>query len=231
MNNEAEYEALITGLDLAKSLDVKDIQVMSDSQLVVRQMNGSYEARDQRMSVYLIKAKQLQSTFDKFTIEQVPRSENARADALANLGSTTTSGLKSIQIVHLMSPTIQETEMLALVDHRINWMEPIFNYLQADVLPDDRSEARRIKAKAVKFCIIYGKLYKKSFTGPYLKCVTPREAYDVLKILHYEECGNHYGARSLSNRAITVGYYWPTMRTDSQNHVKSCDKCQRFAPI
>ena len=58
-NNEAEYEALIAGLDLAKSLDVKDIQVMSDSQLIVRQMNGSYEARDQRMSAYLIKAKQL----------------------------------------------------------------------------------------------------------------------------------------------------------------------------
>ena len=81
---------------------------MSDSQLVVRQMNGSYEARDQRMSAYLIKAKQIQSTFDKFSIEQIPRSENARADALANLGSTTTSGSKSIPVVHLMSPTIQE---------------------------------------------------------------------------------------------------------------------------
>ncbi|KAK1563413.1 hypothetical protein Q3G72_027250 [Acer saccharum] len=47
MNNEAEYEALIVGLDLAESLDVKDIRVLSDSQLVVRQMNGTYEARDQ----------------------------------------------------------------------------------------------------------------------------------------------------------------------------------------
>ena len=130
-----------------------------------------------------------------------------------------------------MSPTIQEVEILAPVDHRINWMEPIFNYLQADILPDDRTEARRIKAKAVKFCILYGKLYRKSFTGPYLRYVSPREAYDVLKSLHYEECGNHSGARSLSNRAITAGYYWPTMRTDSQNHVKSCDKCQRFAPV
>ncbi|KAK1563196.1 hypothetical protein Q3G72_023904 [Acer saccharum] len=183
------------------------------------------------MSAYLTKAKQLQSTFDEFTVQQIPRSENARADALASLGSTTTNGSKSIPVVHLMSPTIQEAEILAPIDHRRSWMEPIFNYLQADILPGDRSEARKIKAKAVKFFIIYGKLYKKSFTGPYLRCVTPREAYDVMKSLHYEECGNHSGACSFSNRAITVGYYWPTMRSNSQNHVKSCDKCQRFAPI
>ncbi|KAK0570410.1 hypothetical protein LWI29_000764 [Acer saccharum] len=194
-------------------------------------MNGTYEARDQRMSAYLNKAKQLQSTFDEFSIEQIPRSENTRADALASLGSTTTNGSKSIPIVHLTSPSIQETEILAPVDNGRSWIEPIFSYLQADILPDDRAEAKKIKAKAAKFCILYGKLYKKSFTGPYLRCVTPREAYDVLKSLHYEECGNHSGTRSLSNKAITAGYYWPTMRTDSQNHVKSCDKCQRFAPV
>ncbi|KAK0572810.1 hypothetical protein LWI29_037640 [Acer saccharum] len=223
-NNETEYKALIAGLDIVKSLDMKSIKVLSDSQLVVRQMNGTYEARDQRMSAYLNKAKQLQSTFDEFSIEQIPRSENTRADALASLGSTTTNGSKSIPIVHLTSPSIQETEILAPVDNGRSWIEPIFSYLQADILPDDRAEARKIKAKVAKFCILYGKLYKKSFTGPYLRCVTPREAYDVLKSLHYEECGNHSGARSLSNRAITVGYYWPTMRTDSQNHVKSCCK-------
>ncbi|KAK0601898.1 hypothetical protein LWI29_028584 [Acer saccharum] len=110
-------------------------------------------------------------------------------------------------------------------------MEPIFNYLKADILPDNIAEARRIKTKAAKFCILYGKLYKKSFTGPYLRCVTNREAYDVLKSLHHEECRNHSGTRSLSNRAITAGYYWPTMRTDSQNYVKLCDKCQQFTTV
>ncbi|KAK0589707.1 hypothetical protein LWI29_017611 [Acer saccharum] len=230
-NNEAEYEALIAGLDLAKSLSVKIIKVRSDSQLVVRQVNGTYEARDQRMSAYLNKVKKLQSPFDEFSIEQIPRSENTRADALANLGSTTTNSSKSVPIIHLMSPSIQESETVAPVDNGRSWIEPIFNYLQADILPGDRTEARRIKAKAAKFCILYDKLYKKSFTGPYLRCVTPREAYDILKSLHQEECGNHSGARSLSNRAITAGYYWPTMRVDSQNHVKACDKCQRFAPM
>ncbi|KAK0593633.1 hypothetical protein LWI29_020599 [Acer saccharum] len=157
-NNEAEYEALIAGLDLAKSLNVRSIKVLSDSQLVVRQINGTYEARDRRMLAYLNKVKQLQSTFDEFSIEQIPRTENTRADALANLGSTTTNNSKSIPIVHLMSPCIQESEILAPVDNGRSWIEPIFNYLQADILPDDRVEAREVKVKSAKFYILYGKL-------------------------------------------------------------------------
>ena len=158
------------------------------------------------MTAYLVKAKQIQSTFDEFNIEQIPRSENSRADALAYLGSTTTGRSKSIPVVHLTTPTIQAKEIIAPVDYTRNWMDPLLDYLRADILPGDRTEARKIKAKAVKFYILYGKLYKKSFTRPYLRCVDPREAYDVLKSLHYEECENHSEARSLSNRAIMAVY-------------------------
>ncbi|KAK4841852.1 hypothetical protein QYF36_011535 [Acer negundo] len=210
-NNEAEYEALIARLDLAKSLNVRNIKVLSNSQLVIRQLNETYEARDRRMSAYLNKVKHLQSTFDEFSIEQIPRAENTRADALASLGSTTT---KQFKVGSHSPPHV-----------------PIYSRIRNIGTSRQRVEARKIKAKSAKFCILYGKLYKKSFTGPYLRCVTPREVYDVLKSLHYEECGSHSSPRSLSNRAITAGYYWPTIRTDSQNHVKSCDKCQRFATV
>uniref|UniRef100_A0A803PKJ1 Integrase catalytic domain-containing protein n=1 Tax=Cannabis sativa TaxID=3483 RepID=A0A803PKJ1_CANSA len=52
-NNEAEYEALIAELDLAKELNVKNIKVNSDSQLVVNKFNGSYQAKDSKMMAYL----------------------------------------------------------------------------------------------------------------------------------------------------------------------------------
>ena len=52
-NNEAEYEALITGLRLAKDLDVQDLEVYSDSQIVVQQVKGEYEAREQSLQRYL----------------------------------------------------------------------------------------------------------------------------------------------------------------------------------
>ncbi|KAL5844861.1 hypothetical protein ACOSQ4_010819 [Xanthoceras sorbifolium] len=86
-NNEAEYEALIAGLTLAKDLHVERIKVRSDSQLIVKQLQGSYQARDLKMSAYLTLVKELQASFESFDIEQIPRSENTHADALANLGS------------------------------------------------------------------------------------------------------------------------------------------------
>ncbi|KAL5847401.1 hypothetical protein ACOSQ3_010925 [Xanthoceras sorbifolium] len=86
-NNEAEYKALIAGLTLAKDLHVERIKVRSDSQLIVKQLQGSYQARDLKMSAYLTLVKELQASFESFDIEQIPRSENTHADALANLGS------------------------------------------------------------------------------------------------------------------------------------------------
>ncbi|XP_062114208.1 uncharacterized protein LOC133825259 [Humulus lupulus] len=63
-NNESEYEAMIAGLGLAQDMGVKKIMVFSDSQLVVNQMQDSYQAWDNKMTAYLNKTKELQSIFD-----------------------------------------------------------------------------------------------------------------------------------------------------------------------
>ena len=73
-------------------------------------------------------------------------------------------------------------------------------------LPSYKNEARRLQAKAACFTILDGRLLRRSFSSPYLKCMTPTEANYVLVELHEEECGNHFGGRSLANRALTVGY-------------------------
>ena len=52
-NNEAEYEALLKGLELAKSLGVESVFVRGDSQLVIGQVNGTYESKEERMKRYL----------------------------------------------------------------------------------------------------------------------------------------------------------------------------------
>ena len=83
-----EYEALIAGLVLAKDIGIKKIDIHSDSQLVVNQLLGTYQARDLKMASYLDLMKTLQSAFKKFNIVQVSRLENNHADALANLESS-----------------------------------------------------------------------------------------------------------------------------------------------
>ncbi|XP_071727931.1 uncharacterized protein [Rutidosis leptorrhynchoides] len=86
-NNEAEYEALLAGLRLAKSIDVQQLTAYVDSQLVASQLNGSFEARDTSMKKYLALAKLLVKNFVTFEIKQLPHNRNKKADALSKLAS------------------------------------------------------------------------------------------------------------------------------------------------
>ena len=77
-NNEAEYEALISGLQVSLDLGVKHIEVKTDSLLIVNQVNGSFCAKDQWMFLYLDVINSLRSKFDSFKIEQIPRELNTQ---------------------------------------------------------------------------------------------------------------------------------------------------------
>ncbi|KAJ9535409.1 hypothetical protein OSB04_un001477 [Centaurea solstitialis] len=140
-NNEAEYEALIAGLDMAYDLGARWLHVRSDSLLVVNQINGEFQAKDSKMISYLKIAKDKIARFDKFSIEQIPRDLNMQADALANLGSAFNEpALESVPIIHLMSPTIEEVQV---IEENHDWSSDIWNYLKNDQLPEDKLEARQ----------------------------------------------------------------------------------------
>ena len=86
-NNEVEYEAVIAGLNLSHSLEVDQLEVYSDSQLVVRQIEDTYKAKSGRMILYLQKVRDLLKKFVLVQVRHVPRAENSRADALAKLAT------------------------------------------------------------------------------------------------------------------------------------------------
>lgn len=92
-NNEAEYEALLAGMIMVKRLGGKAVEIFSNLRLVVEQINGDFEARDQRMQRYLSKIRRLQSNFEAFSIKQIPRSKNSHADSLAILATSSGQGL------------------------------------------------------------------------------------------------------------------------------------------
>ena len=95
-NNEAEYESLIAGLRLARSIGARKISALSDSQLVTSQFHGEYEARNERMEAYLTVLKEIAQQFDKFELTEIPRGDNTSADALAALASTSNPAVKRI---------------------------------------------------------------------------------------------------------------------------------------
>ena len=91
-NNQAEYEALIAGMLLAKEMGAQSLLVKSDSQLVTRQVTGEYQAKDPHMAAYLKYVQVLKGDFATFELVHVPREHNARADLLAKLASSGKGG-------------------------------------------------------------------------------------------------------------------------------------------
>ena len=106
-NNEAEYEAVIAGLNLAHSMEVDQLEVCSDSQLVVKQIEDSYEARGEKMILYLKKVRELLKKFVRVQIRHIPRAENSRAEALAKLATASQEDFNRLTSVeHLSEPSI-----------------------------------------------------------------------------------------------------------------------------
>jgi ribonuclease HI len=83
-NNQAEYEALLRGLTAAAPGLDTDLEIFSDSELLVRQLNGVYRVRDEGLKDRFIAVAQALRRAGNVQIQHVRRAENARADALAN---------------------------------------------------------------------------------------------------------------------------------------------------
>ena len=110
-------------------------------------------------------------------------------------------------------------------------MDSIILFLREDTLPEEMIEADKVRRKATRFWLSENqKLYKRSFSRPYLLCIHPEMTESLLEELHEGICRSHTGGRSLAHRAITQGYWWPNMQREAQEYVKKCDQCQRFAP-
>ena len=104
-------------------------------------------------------------------------------------------------------------------------------FLKEDILPEEKIEAGKIRRKATSYWLSKdSKLYRRSFSRPYLLCVHPNQVESLLEEMHEGICGSHTGGRSLAHRAITQGYWWPNMQREVLEYVKKCNQCQRYSP-
>jgi ribonuclease HI len=83
-NNVAEYRALLLGLKCARELGATEVEVVGDSELIARQVQGAYKVRHEAMKPLYLEARQALAQFDRWSIRTVPRAQNAQADALVN---------------------------------------------------------------------------------------------------------------------------------------------------
>ena len=146
-------------------MEARRISLKTDSQLVVNQILGEFEARDENMQKYLKKTQELISEFDVVHVERLPKSQNEQADALSKLGSSSMQNLKrsvlvevkSLSAIHEDSTSVFNVSSKDILD----WMGDIIQYKVTGDLPVDPILARKIKLKALQFCMVDGELYKK----------------------------------------------------------------------
>ncbi|KAL0352473.1 UNVERIFIED_CONTAM: Transposon Tf2-12 polyprotein [Sesamum calycinum] len=102
----------------------------------------------------------------------------------------------------------------------VNQKEEIIIFLINGVQPENKKDAKVLRRKASRFIMIDGELYKRGFSQPFLKCLTPEEGNYVLREIHEGICGNHLGGKALAEKSLRQGFYWLTMLVGAHELVK-----------
>ena len=153
-NNEAEYEVLLEGMSMVQRMERKAIKMFLDSRLVVKQVKGKLEVRDERMQGYLSQVRHLQSEFESFNLLHIPRSGNTHADSLVTLATSLAQSLPRVILIEdLCKPTEETGKAIHVHQVRVgpSWMDPIVLFLREDILPADKLEADKVQRKAPQF--------------------------------------------------------------------------------
>jgi hypothetical protein len=191
-NNEAEYEALLHGMKMAKACGATRLKIFGESNLVVQQVMNMSDAISDNMTAYKNLYYYLEGTFDGCKVSHISRASNEEADNLANIGSQCLPippgvfseviierSIKNIKpstteeqgqhqatgsgVGKLGKGSTAEPEEVMMIEE--TWMQPYLAYMVNKALPEDTVEAKRITRRSKAFIVLQGKLYKKSITG------------------------------------------------------------------
>lgn len=123
------------------------------------QVNGKYEAKEEKMAKYLRMVKAMMTTFEEFQAQHVPRDQNKKADALSKLASAEFEDYNgTVYLETLEKPSIDAVHV-APIRMESTWMDPIRAYLEQGQLPQDSDEARKLRVRFARYAIIDGVLY------------------------------------------------------------------------
>ncbi|GAA0182962.1 hypothetical protein LIER_30466 [Lithospermum erythrorhizon] len=154
--NEAEYEALIAGLAIVKSLGMNNIWVKGDSKLVTDQVKGLYRVRHELLVKYHVRVVQLAKKFEQVVFEHIPRVQNKEADHLSRLATTYYDELpKGVYVEIREKPAHEEIISIPVLEEPEDWRTSIARYLVTGQLLKSVTEARKIKNRSFRF-YMYG---------------------------------------------------------------------------
>ncbi|XP_071731101.1 uncharacterized protein [Rutidosis leptorrhynchoides] len=201
-NNEAEYEALLAGIRIARELGVKKLQacpIHSSTSESVKSLGVRTNRR-----TYLVSWQLSPSTILK---------------------------TKILVLQVFKKSTEPEVTVAFVKEEEATWMTDIIEFLQTGSLPENEKEAMKIRVKASNYELRGEVLYRKSYLGDSLRCVGPKEVATIIDELHKGSYGLHSGSRIVTERIKRLGYYWPKMYADTAKRIRVCQECHLHAPV
>jgi ribonuclease HI len=238
-NNETKYEALIFGLLLALSMDIRNLPAYGDSQLIVRQVNDVYEVRKPELVPYYNVVQRIMNKFEHINIIHILRGKNASADALAKLAAALVlpdgepAQIKIEEkwllpaVLELVLEEYEVDHVLVMAVEVDDWRKPFLDYFNHGTLPNDPVERRCLQQRLPSYIQKAGVLYRRSFGhGILLCCVSRKEADQILLEMHKGVCGGHQSGAKMYHSIKLVGYYWPRIMSDCLKIAKSYHNCQ-----
>jgi hypothetical protein len=149
----------------------------------VGHIQGEFEAKGERMKKYLTKVQGMQASFQKFSITKIPWKDNEKADHLASMASAKNTKIEEDKesIRSLRHSSISdEAFAVTSIEEVSNWRKEIIDYLQNGTISSEKRSAVQLRMRAGRFTMVDGTLYKRRFTLPLLKCVSPEEGNYIL---------------------------------------------------
>ncbi|KAL1372790.1 hypothetical protein AAHE18_01G229400 [Arachis hypogaea] len=215
-NNMTKYEALILSLEILIGKGALEVQILGDSQLVLKQLSKEFKCNNEMLQKYLITAWEIQ---------------NKIANELVQIASRYRIGLetlKKLASVHQILVPANEREVLCIDEwESTDWRKPISQYLK----DPNVSVERKIKLQAMNFVIMAYELYKKGINGSLLRCLGQDDQNVALGEVHNGICCAHQAEKKKKLVLYRNHVYWPSMIKDCIDYAKACQECQKYGSI
>ncbi|GKV11366.1 hypothetical protein SLEP1_g22629 [Rubroshorea leprosula] len=234
-NNQAENKALIIGLEMLVELKVSMVEVIGDSQLVLKQLFGEYKCTSLALAPYFALAVQLLEEFDDVSIKHVPRDQNYEANEMAQIASSLRipeGVMQKVVIIEKRSlPSIHQHGMTistcSIDVTQTNWRFPMIQYLR----DQSTKVSRKTKMQALNYVLIEDVLYKRGHDELLLHCLGPDESFQMLSDVHDGICGAHQARIKMRWLIRRHGLFWPSVLKDCIAYAKGCKSCQIHGPL
>ena len=230
-NNEAEYEAVLHGMRMAKACGATRIKIHGDSNLIAQQVMKECDATYANMIAYRAMYDKLEGNFEGCEVTHIGRESNREADNLANIGSKCLPippGVffeeifeRSVKIKPVTDPALAtrsgaqqgsttlaagtedlSKEMAKVMLIEAVWTKPYLAYLTRGKLPEDTIHRRQVMRHSKAFTIINGELYKRSTIGVLQRCIAQEDGIALLREIHEGTCGHHASSQTLIAKAF-----------------------------